>query len=68
MLMEAAKHADAKRVLEEALANCETQQKAGGSEDLRLRALKITTKFNLGCCLESEKSIGEATEVFKTIV
>lgn len=67
LLIETGKIAEAKRVLEEALANCESQQKAGGSEDLRLRALKITNRFNLGCCLESENNIGDATDMFKAI-
>lgn len=65
LLMEINKNSEAKKLLEEALQNCETLQFKGDSEDKRLRALKITTQFNLACCLESENKIGEASEVFK---
>lgn len=66
LLMETNKQAEAKRILDEALKNCQTLQ-AQDAEDIRLKALTITTKFNLGCCLQAQNNIGEATEIFKTV-
>ena len=65
MLMEVGKQEEAKTVLLEALKNCEGLR--GENEDLRLRALTITTRFNLGCCLQNQNNIGEASEIFKAI-
>jgi Tfp pilus assembly protein PilF len=52
--------------LEEALANCE-KLTSDSSGDLRLSALKITTKFNLACCIEHE-NVAEATEIYKSLI
>jgi tetratricopeptide (TPR) repeat protein len=67
LLMEHNKNGEAKKVLTEALNNCESLQQNGGAEDIRLKALKITTRFNLACCLENENNIGEATEILKAL-
>jgi hypothetical protein len=66
LLTEINKHQDAKKVLDEALQNCE-KMLAQDQEDIRLKALKITTMFNLGCCIEALNNIGEATEIFKAV-
>jgi RNA polymerase-associated protein CTR9 len=66
LLTETNKNHEAKKVLDEALANCE-KMLAQDSEDIRLKALKITTKFNLACCIEVLNNIGEATEIFKDV-
>jgi hypothetical protein len=67
MLMDADRNTEAKRILDEALTNCEVLKKAHGADDLRLKALTITTKFNFACCLESDNNIGDASEIFKAI-
>jgi tetratricopeptide (TPR) repeat protein len=68
LLMEINKNSEAKKLLEEALQNCETLQLKGDPDDKRLRALKITTQFNFACSLESENKIGEASEIFKQLI
>lgn len=40
----------------------------GSAEDSRLKALRISIRFNLACCYQKSSNIGEATEIFKSII
>ena len=63
LMMEVDRHEESRVLLEEALRNCNTLLKA--EEDDRIKALKITTKFNLACSYDTANKFGEATEIFK---
>lgn len=68
LMLESKRNDEAAVVLEEALANCDKMLNAeagGDSEDSRVKALKITIRFNLAFCYEEAQKIGEATETLK---
>jgi tetratricopeptide (TPR) repeat protein len=68
LLMQANKNGEAKATLEEALKNCDTLLEKGDKNDTRVKALRITTRFNLACSLEKNLQIGDASELFKAII
>lgn len=58
---------EAHGLLEEALKNCNELIKLDGSDD-RIKALKITIRFNLACSLDKANRVGEASELFKQLI
>lgn len=53
---------------EEALDNCDRLLKEGNPGDKRLTALRINIRFNLACSYDKASRIGEASEIFKSII
>ena len=37
-------------------------------KDKRLMALRLNIRFNLACCMEHAHKIGEATELFRSLI
>ena len=68
LMLEDDREADALNHLQEALTNCEDLLSKGNSEDKRLLALQLHIKFNLACCHDKASRIGEASEMFKSII
>jgi tetratricopeptide (TPR) repeat protein len=57
------------KYLEEALKNCDMMVgEEGTTDDTRLKALKMSIRFNLACCFEKNDKIGEASDIFKAII
>ena len=52
--------------MSEALKNCETL--LGAQDDDRVKALRLTVKFNLAWCLENSSEITQASEIYKKII
>lgn len=64
--LEAGNLADAKVLLSEALENCEVLLKQ--QQDDRIKALRISIKFNQAWCWESSSEIRLASETYKCII
>ena len=61
------RNAEALKLYEEAIENCDQLLKEGNADDKRLLALRITLRFNFACSYDTASRIGEASEIFKQI-
>ena len=68
LMLEDDREEEALNHLQEALTNCENLLSKGQSDDKRLLALRLHIKFNLACCHDKASRIGEASEMFKSII
>lgn len=73
LLMEADRFSEALSHLEEAKANCAKMmlavtKESEGEPDKRLQALSLNIKFNLAYCKEHHNQIGEANDLYRTIL
>ena len=68
LMMQESRDVEALKNFEEALSNCEKLLSEGNAEDKRLKAMRISIRFNLACCHDKARRIGEASELLKQIV
>ena len=69
LMMQENRDAEAMKNFDEALTNCEKLlSESQDTEDRRLQAMRISVRFNTACCHDKASRVGEASEIYKSII
>jgi hypothetical protein len=66
LMLEQNRTSEAENILAEAIKNCEILLRE--NTDDRVKAISLTVRFNQAWCLEQNRQIAQATEIYKAII